>query len=85
MQLVRGNHYFVRTPSGIDYVGKLAEIDGPFTITLTQASWVSDSGRLGEFMREGRTSNMEIEPIGEIMIHFSAIAPWNHKLFTEAV
>jgi len=85
MQLIIGENYFVRTSAGIDYVGRLEEIDGPHTITLSECSWVANTGRFHEFIAKGRAANMEIEPIGDFMVHYSGIAPWPHKLFTEAV
>jgi hypothetical protein len=77
--------YFVRTDTD-HWVGRLVEIDGPYTVTLTDAAWVAHSGRLHEFMRKGTASGMEVEPIyWPIMIHYRAIIEWPHSLFPEAV
>lgn len=82
--LVIGQCYYVRGPSD-HWVGRLAAIQGPFSLTLTDASWVASSGRLHQFIRDGETENMEIEPVGEITVQWSAYLPWSHKLFQEAI
>lgn len=84
MKLEIGSCYFVRTLS--DYwVGRLVDV-GPFTLTLEDASWVADTGRLAEFMRHGKAENMEIEPVGLVMCsNGPAVLSWPHKLFTKAV
>ena len=66
-ELIIGQCYFVRGPAD-HWVGKLAAIQGPFSLTLVEAAWVASSGRLHQFIRDGRADNMEIEPVGEITI-----------------
>lgn len=84
MQLVIGQNYFVRTVT--DYwIGKLEEINGPYTVSLTDAAWIEDTGRLSQFMKTGKTEQMAIEPVGPIMSQFLSILPWPHGLFKETV
>lgn len=79
-----GDKAFVRTVTDF-WVGVVTAIPGPYTVTLEQASWVADTGRLSVFMREGRAPNMEIEPVGDVTCQWLSWMPWPHKLFTEAV
>lgn len=84
MGLEIGKTYYVRTDTD-HWVGRLVGIDGPFTVSLEQASWVAESGRLHQFCKRGEADGMEIEPVGKITCHWRAIIDWPHKLFTEAV
>ena len=54
------------------------------TLTLTDASWVADTGRLHQFMREGRAAQTEFEPVGVVGVQWVAWLPWDHALPTEA-
>jgi hypothetical protein len=84
MRLEVGKCYFVRGGAK-DYVGRLAEIDTPFTLTLADAAWVAESGRFHEFMRDGRAAGMEVEPCGAVMLRWEEVFPWPFPLFAEAV
>ncbi len=84
MDLAPGQSYFVRTVT--DYwVGELVSVDGPRELTLKGAAWVANTGRLHEFVRDGRAEGMEIEPVGTVMCSWLAVLPWPHPLFREAV
>lgn len=84
--LVIGNTYFVRNPAADSYVGRLVAIIDPFTVALEDASWVANSGRLHQFIRDGRAEGMEIEPVGSVpATRYQAIIVWDHPLFMEAV
>mgnify|MGYP001576054387 CR=1 FL=1 len=84
-KLVIGQNYFIRDPSGDSYVGRLVAELNPFCVALEDASWVSESGRLHIFVRDGRAENMEIEPVGYVpRARYQSIIDWPHKLFTEA-
>lgn len=81
-----GDTVFVRGNTRDDYLGQIVSIDGPHTVTLDQCSWVSESGRFHEFLRDGRAKGMEIEVIGDgWTVNWSAICPWPHELPTESV
>ena len=87
MKITIGENVWVRAGTRDDYVGKLVSIDGPFTVTLDSAAWVAESGRFSVFMRDGRADSMEIEPMGDglTLNNISAIKPWPHALFKEAI
>lgn len=75
----KGKSYFIRTVT-YHTVGKVKEIIGDFLV-LTEASWVADSGRFMNAIKEGTLS--EVEPTGECIINISSIVdafPWKHKL-----
>jgi len=86
MELTVGNTYYIRTARN-DYVGRLESICGPYTIVLAEASWVANSGRLSDFMRDGQAEGMEIEPLyqSRTMLQWQEITEWPHELFTEAI
>ena len=74
-----GKSYFIRTVT-YHLVGKVKKIVGNF-IVLGNASWVADSGRFMNAIRDGTLS--EVEPVGEAMVNMEAITdafPWKHKL-----
>ncbi len=83
-KLTIGETYFVQTCTK-DWVGRLVSIDGPYTVTLEEASWVAESGRLHVFVRDGRADSMEIEPVGVVCCQWVNWIPWPHDLFTEVV
>jgi hypothetical protein len=84
--LVVGKTYFVRNPAADSYVGRLVAVVDPFTVALEDASWVSESGRLSEFVSRGRADGMEIEPVGRVpCARYQSIIEWDHPLFREAV
>ncbi len=79
MNFVVGQNYYVRTC--------LVSVDGPYTVTLTDFAWVAESGRLHEFLRDGGTANMEIEPAPPGMtltVQWLAALSWPHALLREA-
>ena len=77
-------HVFVRTATHY-HVGKLVLVADGF-LELEYASWIPDTGRFHEFLREGSYS--EAEPFSEnVCISIGAIidiCKWNHNLPTEA-
>jgi hypothetical protein len=83
-KLVVGETYFFQTCK-FDWVGRLVSIDGPYTATLEDASWVANSGRLNEFVKKGKAENMEIEPVGLVSCQWVNWIPWPHKLFKEPI
>ena len=85
MKLEPGQCYFVRTIT--DYwIGRLVEV-GPLHVTLENAAWIASTGRLSDFVKNGKADNMEVEPVGTIMCSLSgsAVLPWPHKLFDKAI
>ena len=75
----QGLSYFFRTVT-YHMVGRVKEVVGDF-IMLEDASWVADSGRFMNAIKEGVLD--EVEPVGIAFVHLSAIVdafPWVHKL-----
>ena len=67
------------------WVGDIADIDH-FFVTLNKASRVFVDGRFGEFVRNGKHPNAEIEYAGDavVKIPIGAICDmveWKHPLF----
>lgn len=78
-----GKCYYVRTVTD-HWVGRVVAVQ-PFSVTLEDASWVAEAGRLNVFMREGHANNMEIETVGVVTCQWISYLPWPHPLFKETV
>lgn len=79
--LVEGS-YFFRTVT-YHMLGKVKKIVGRFAY-LEEASWIADSGRFMNAIKDGTLS--EVEPVGKAFINLDTIVdffPWTHKLPTE--
>jgi len=78
-----GEKYFVRTVTHY-VVGELKEITGGFLI-FSNASWIADSGRFNEAIKNGTLN--EVEPIkGRYIVAIGSIVDafdWVHNLPTE--
>jgi hypothetical protein len=77
-----GKKFFFRTVT-YHLIGEVVKIVGPF-FQLKGASWVADSGRFMEAIKDGALD--EVEPVGECGVNISTIVdwfPWNHKLPTK--
>ena len=82
LQDLVGKSWFFRTVT-YHIIGKVVKICGQFAI-LETASWVADSGRFMQAIKEGKLD--EVEPIGGMMLNIQTttdIIPWIHKLPTE--
>jgi hypothetical protein len=86
MLLEIGKNYLVESVTSNLYVGRLVDASiGPHTLILEDAAWISNTGRLHEFMRTGRAENMEVEPVGIKCIHWASWSPWPFENFKEAI
>ena len=83
--LVEGECYLFESITSHQYVGRLHSITGPNSVVLTDCAWVADTGRLHEFLRDGRAAQMEVEPVGVRGLVWASWSPWPHPLLTEAV
>lgn len=77
-----GKKFFFRT---ITYhlVGKVEGLIGKIVV-LANASWVADSGRFMQAIKEGKL--YEVEPVGTAYINLATVTdffPWLHPLPTE--
>lgn len=75
-----GNAYLFRTVTHIE-LGRVVEIIGDF-VKLEEASWIADTGRYHNALRDGTLSEVEPYPDYTIVALNSMvnIAPWNHEL-----
>jgi hypothetical protein len=79
--LVGGKYYF-RTVT-YHLVGEVKKIVGRFAY-LKNASWIADSGRFMNAIKEGSLN--EVEPVGDAFVNIDTVTdffPWKHKLPTE--
>jgi len=77
-----GKKLFIRTVT-YHLVGKVKKFTGNL-LELSDASWVADSGRFMNAIKEGTLD--EVEPIGTAWINMQSIVdiiPWKHDLPTE--
>ena len=75
-----GKSYLFRTVTHIE-VGRVKSVCGDF-VTLTDASWIPDTGRYHECLANGKFSEVEPYPDTTTINMASLInfAPWNHEL-----
>ena len=74
-----GKSYFIRTVT-YHLVGRVKSVMGVHLI-LESASWVADSGRFMQAIKDGRLN--EVEPVGDAFINLASYTdafPWNHPL-----
>lgn len=77
-QLV-GKKIFVRTVT-YHLVGKVKKIVGSL-VFLSEASWVADSGRFMQAIKEGKLN--EVEPLGDWFFNLATVVDgceWRHDL-----
>jgi len=77
-----GKKYFVRTAT-MAQLGLLKAVVGDFLV-LEKASWIADTGRFHEFLRDGTCSEYEGFPNNCIVPTGSIIdaTEWSHDLFS---
>ena len=74
-----GGKYFFRTVT-YHLVGEVKKIVGRFA-HLKNASWIADSGRFTDCIKEGKLN--EVEPVGDAFVNIDTVTdffPWNHPL-----
>ncbi len=74
-----GKNWFFRTVT-YHMVGKAVKIIGKF-IVLEHASWIADSGRFMNCIKDGALN--EVEPVGIAFINLDTVTdffPWKHNL-----
>ena len=75
-------NWFFRTTT-YHSLGTVVNIDNNF-IQLEDASWIADSGRFMNFLKEGIVE--EVEPVGTCYVNLNYVVdffPWKHKLFNK--
>ena len=79
-----GGKYFFRTVT-YHMLGKVKSIIGNI-IELDEASWIADSGRFMNAIKEGKLN--EIEPVGKAYVNINSVTdffPWKHALPREQI
>lgn len=74
-----GGKYFFRTVT-YHLVGEVKKMVGRFAY-LKNASWIADSGRFMNAIKDGTLS--EVEPVGDAFVNLDTVVdffPWKHKL-----
>jgi len=77
-----GDNIFIRTVT-LYYTGRVSKIEGGW-VTLETASWIADTGRFYDFLKDGNCSEYESFqdsvsiPMGSII----DVTKWTHNLFT---
>lgn len=74
-----GSKWFFRTVT-YHLVGEVKKMVGRFAY-LKNASWVADSGRFMNAIKDGTLS--EVEPVGDAFVNLDTIVdffPWKHEL-----
>lgn len=76
-----GEKYFIRTATYFQ-LGRLKEICGKWLI-LEEASWIADTGRFHEFLKDGKCNEYEsfIEDVCIPIDSIIDITIWSHSLF----
>ena len=77
-----GRSYFFRTVT-YHCVGRVVECYDNGFLRLAEASWIADSGRFMQAIKNGTLS--EVEPIGDMVVNRDTIVdafPWSHPLPT---
>jgi len=79
-----GQKVFFRTVT-YHALGEVKKIVGRF-VHLKTASWVADTGRFMNFIKDGVQENSEIEPVGEMFLNMDTCVDFfifKHRLPTE--
>jgi hypothetical protein len=75
-----GKSYFIRTVT-YHLVGKVTKYAQGGFLMLSDASWIADSGRFTQAIKDGKLN--EVEPVGDAIVNLAAITdafPWLHAL-----
>jgi hypothetical protein len=71
--------WFFRTVT-YHLVGRVKKVMGSW-VELEKASWIADSGRFMNFLKDGETN--EVEPVGQVFVNLNTVVdfyPWKHEL-----
>jgi len=84
MNKLIGQRVLVRTVTYFQ-LGEVAAVEDGF-LELKGASWVADTGRLGETIKHGPSELNEVEMLGDgVRVNLGAVVdiiPWHHELPT---
>lgn len=76
-----GDRVFIRTVT-LYYTGQIKQIIGQWLV-LSEASWIADTGRFHDFLREGKCNEYEsfIDDVKIPMGSVIDVTAWPHPLF----
>lgn len=76
-----GEKYFIRTATYF-HLGRLKELCGKWII-LEDASWIADTGRFYDFLKDGKCNEYESfqDPVFIPIDSIIDVTPWKHDLF----
>ena len=77
----KGTNYLIRTVTMID-IGQLVEVTDQ-ELVLEKASWIADTGRFNEALKNGTLNEVEPFPDGLVIVGRGSIidaCEWNHAL-----
>lgn len=77
-----GDKVFIRTVT-LYYTGQIESLNGDW-ITLTNASWIADTGRFYDFLKDGKCNEYESfqKSVSIPVQSLIDITEWQHNLFT---
>lgn len=87
MEIVAGEHWIIDDGAN-RWMGRVTHVVFPSTVWLEDVAWVSQSGRLHAFLRDGRTDDMEVEYLGDgsvVAVQMRTAIKWPHDLIRETV
>jgi len=76
-----GKNYFIQTVTHY-YTGKLIEVL-PQELVLEEASWIADTGRFSDFIKDGKFNEAEPYPSGRLIVGRGSLVQafqWSHVL-----
>jgi hypothetical protein len=76
-----GQKVFFRTVT-YHALGEVKKVVGRF-VHLKTASWIADTGRFMNFIKDGVQTNSEVEPVGEMFLNMDTVVDffvWKHSL-----
>jgi|SRR3990167_2204441 len=74
-----GKNYFIRTVTNY-FTGTLLWV-GPMELLLENVSWIADTGRFSNALREGKLNEIEPYPEGPVIIGRGAVIDATHWNF----
>ena len=81
---MKDQNWFFRTIT-VYLVGKVKKQVGKFLV-LEDASWIADTKGFSNFIKNGISDDVELEPVGECLLNIDSVVDayrWKHKLPTK--
>ena len=81
---MKDQKWFFRTVT-VYLLGRVKKQVGKF-IVLEDASWIADTKRFSNFIKDGISEDVEVEPVGRVMLNIDSVVDayqWQHQLPTK--